>query len=170
MPRRSGRRAYRFTRPYLGSPRCQAAEGGVQSLNRVHSEPFQLGARRSRLQRTEGLCLVYGHGTARTESVQTACRVLGVSESGYIGWRSLPSLVWSICHTWLTDMRVAADKMPAWPAPLSRSTPRWRFCAGFALCAARQAQAVITFSHGRSCSGVSGETGAGHPGVRRLSR
>ena len=43
--------------------------------------------------------------------IQTACRVLGVSESGYYQWKSRPPSVRSIRHVWLTDMirQVHAD-------------------------------------------------------------
>ncbi len=42
----------------------------------------------------------------RTEglSTQVACRVLGVSESGFYAWRSRPPSARSIRHVWLTDL------------------------------------------------------------------
>ncbi|MGF1618685.1 MAG: IS3 family transposase, partial [Acidimicrobiia bacterium] len=36
--------------------------------------------------------------------VQTAARVLEVSESGFYGWRNRPPSARSIRHAWLTDM------------------------------------------------------------------
>jgi len=44
-------------------------------------------------------------GVVATEglSVQLACRVLGVSESGYYAWRKRPRSARAIRHVWLTD-------------------------------------------------------------------
>ena len=44
----------------------------------------------------EGLC------------VQVACRVLGVSESGYYAWRKRPLSARAVRHAWLTDRIRAA--------------------------------------------------------------
>ena len=38
--------------------------------------------------------------------VQLACRVLGVSESGYYDWKTRPPSQRSIRHAWLTDLIV----------------------------------------------------------------
>ena len=40
--------------------------------------------------------------------VQVACRVLGVSESGYYAWRARPPSARAIRHAWLTDRIRAA--------------------------------------------------------------
>ena len=37
-------------------------------------------------------------------SVQTACRVLGVSEPGYCEWRKRPASAREVRHPWLTDV------------------------------------------------------------------
>jgi putative transposase len=44
--------------------------------------------------------------TAEAISVQVACRVLGVSVSGYYDWRSRPPSARAIRHAWLTDLIV----------------------------------------------------------------
>ena len=36
-------------------------------------------------------------------SVRVACRVLGVSESGYYAWRNRPCSPRAVRHVWLTD-------------------------------------------------------------------
>jgi transposase InsO family protein len=62
--------------------------------------------------------------------VQPACRILGVSESGYYAWKSRPPSERSIRHAWLTDLilQVHAD---------SRQTYGWR-----------RVHAELTMGHG----------------------
>lgn len=50
--------------------------------------------------------------------VQLACRILGVSESGYYAWKSRPPSQRSIRHAWLTDLiiRVHADSRQTYGA------------------------------------------------------
>jgi putative transposase len=42
--------------------------------------------------------------TSEGSPAQTACRVLGVSESGFYGWKDRPPSTRAIRHVWLTDM------------------------------------------------------------------
>ena len=52
------------------------------------------GSKRTRTMRDEGL------------PTQVACRVLGVSESGFYEWRTRPPSARAIRHVWLTDLIV----------------------------------------------------------------
>jgi len=50
--------------------------------------------------------------------IQLACRILGVSESGYYAWNSRPPSERSIRHAWLTDLilQVHADSRQTYGA------------------------------------------------------
>ncbi len=77
------------------------------------------------------------------QAVQVACRVLGVSESGYYAWRTRPCSARAVRHAWLTD-RIRAVHAA------SRGTY-----------GARRVQAELVLGHSIS---------VGHQAVKRLMR
>ena len=58
-------------------------------------------------------------------SVQVACRVLSVSESGYYAWRKRPPSARAVRHTWLTDRIRAVHAASRGTYGARRSTRNW---------------------------------------------
>jgi len=55
--------------------------------------------------------------------VQLACRVLGVSESGYYDWRTRPPSTRSLRHVWLTEHIQAVHQASFGTTAPAESTP-----------------------------------------------
>ena len=64
---------------------------------------------------------------------QLACRVLGVTESGYYGWRSRPPSARSLRHAWLTEQIQAVHQASLGTYGARRGARRLRLELGIAV-------------------------------------
>ena len=89
---------------------------------------------------------------------QTACRVLGVSESGFYAWKDRPPSTRAIRHAWLTDMirQVHAASRGTYGAPRVHA----ELTMGYGITVGHNAVAMLMARAGL----------AGLPGARRPRR
>lgn len=90
--------------------------------------------------------------------IQTACRVLGVSESGFYEWRNRPPSARAIPHAWLTDMirQVHTTSRGTYGVPRVHA----EHTMGYSITVGHNAVAMLTARDGP----------AGLPGARRHRR